>query len=56
MKIAITTSSFAKFSREPLDLLRERGIEYVLNDKGRALTEDEAIEILRGCVGVAAGT
>lgn len=56
MKIAITTSSFAKFSQEPLDLLRERGIEYVLNDKGRALTEDEAIEILRGCVGVAAGT
>lgn len=56
MKIAITTSSFAKFSQEPLDLLHERGIEYVLNDKGRALTEDEAVEILRGCVGVAAGT
>ena len=56
MKIAITTSSFAKFSQEPLDLLRERGIEYVCNDTGRALTEDEVVEILRGCVGVAAGT
>ncbi len=56
MKIAITTSSFAKFSDAPLDLLREAGIEYVLNTTGRALTEDEAIDILQGCVGVAAGT
>ena len=56
MKIAITTSSFARFSDEPLRLLREAGIEYVLNDKGRALTEDEAIKILEGCDGVAAGT
>ncbi len=56
MKIAITTSSFARYSEAPLDLLRERGIEYVMNDTGRTLNEDEAIRILRGCVGVAAGT
>lgn len=56
MKIAITTSSFAKFSDEPLQLLRDAGVEYVLNTTGRALTEDEAIAILDGCVGVAAGT
>lgn len=56
MKIAITTSSFAKFSQEPLELLRAQGMDYVLNDRGRALTEDEAIDILQGCVGVAAGT
>lgn len=56
MRIAITTSSFARFSEEPLNLLRAAGIEYVLNDKGRALNEDEAIQILDGCVGVAAGT
>lgn len=56
MKIAITTSSFAKFSDEPLRLLQARNIEYVLNATGRALTEDEAIEQLQGCVGVAAGT
>lgn len=56
MKIAITTSSFAKDSSEPLELLKARGIEYILNPYGRALTEDEAIEVLAGCVGVAAGT
>lgn len=56
MKVAITTSSFAKDSREPLDMLEAGGIEYVLNPYGRALTEDEAIALLAGCVGVAAGT
>lgn len=56
MKIAITTSSFAKFSDAPLQLLKDAGIGYVLNPHGRKLTEDETIEILQGCVGVAAGT
>lgn len=56
MKVAITTSSFAKDSREPLAMLEARGIEYVLNPYGRALTEDEAITVLAGCAGVAAGT
>lgn len=56
MRIAITTSSFARYSEAPLDLLRERGIDYVMNETGRTLTEDEAVAILHGCVGVAAGT
>ena len=56
MKVAVTTSSFARYSDEPLDLLRRRGVGYVLNETGRALTEDEAIDILQGCIGVAAGT
>lgn len=56
MKIAITTSSFAKFSEAPLDLLRQSGVEFVFNETGRALTEDEAIALLSDCVGVAAGT
>ena len=56
MKIAITTSSFARYSDEPLKLLQQAGVEYVMNDKGRALTEEEAIQILAGCDGVAAGT
>lgn len=46
MKIAITTSSFARYSDEPLKLLEQAGVEYVMNDKGRALTEEEAIQIL----------
>ena len=56
MKIAITTSSFAKFSDEPLQLLNDKGIEYVLNPHGRKLTKEEAIDLLQGCIGVAAGT
>ena len=56
MKIAITTGSFAQHSDEPLRLLAERGIEVIRNPHGRVLTEDEAIELLRGCVAVAAGT
>ena len=56
MKIAITTSSFAEFSDAPLRLLDEAGIAYLLNPHGRRLTEDEAIDILYGCGGVAAGT
>jgi D-3-phosphoglycerate dehydrogenase len=56
MQVAITTSSFARYSDEPLELLRRSGVDYVLNETGRALTEDEAIVILQGCIGVAAGT
>ena len=56
MKIAITTSSFAKFSTEPLDLLKAQGIEYILNPHGRALKQDEIVPLLAGCAAVAAGT
>ena len=56
MKVAVTTSSFAEFSDEPLRLLRDKKLEIVMNPHGRALTEDEAISLLAGCVGVAAGT
>lgn len=56
MKVAITTSSFARYSHEPLRLLEEAGIEYVLNPHGRALSEEEAMGLLKDCDGVAAGT
>lgn len=56
MKIGITTSGFALYSEEPLELLRGREIDYVMNSKGRPLTEDEACKFLRDCVGVVAGT
>ncbi len=56
MKIAVTTSTFAQYSQEPLDLLRAAGHEAVFNPHGRALTEEEAAELLRGCAGVVAGT
>lgn len=55
MKIAITTSGFAEYSSAPLDLLRERGLAWELNPHGRTLTAAEAINLLQGCVAVAAG-
>lgn len=56
MNVAITTSSFGKFSDAPLRLLEENGFTPKMNPHGRALTEEEAIEFLQGCVAVAAGT
>ena len=56
MKVAITTSSFASFSRRPMELFNQAGILPVLNPYGRKVTEEEAIELLEGCVGVVAGT
>lgn len=54
--VAVTTSSFARFSDEPLRLLRENGFEVRLNPFGRALDAAEAKTVLAGCVGVVAGT
>jgi D-3-phosphoglycerate dehydrogenase len=56
MKIAITTSSFAVHSQEPLDLLRSAGMDIVLNPHGRVLTAAETVDLLSGCAGVVAGT
>lgn len=56
MKVAVTTSTFAKFSDEPLRLLKERGLDCVRNSLRRALSENETIALLKGCVGVVAGT
>ena len=56
MKVAITTSSFAQYDDEPLRLLKAQKLQVVLNPYGRAISEDEAIELLQGCVAVAAGT
>ncbi|MBU1001292.1 MAG: phosphoglycerate dehydrogenase [Proteobacteria bacterium] len=56
MKIALTTSSFATYSDEPLELLNRAGIEYLMNPHGRKLAPKETVELLQGCVGVVAGT
>jgi D-3-phosphoglycerate dehydrogenase len=55
-RIAITTSSFARHDEAPLRLLRDAGLEIVLNPHGRTLTANEAGQTLAGCAGVVAGT
>ncbi len=56
MKIAITTSSFATYGAEPLDLLARSGVQHVMNPHGRKLAPDETVALLADCVGVVAGT
>jgi D-3-phosphoglycerate dehydrogenase len=56
MRIAISTSSFAVYGSEPLDLLDEAGVEYRLNPHGRKLAPDELVELCSGCAGLVAGT
>jgi len=55
-RVYIATSSFATFSDKPLDLIRENGISYKINDRGRKLTPEEINESLQKYDGVIAGT
>ena len=55
-KIAITTSSFAKYDTTPLELCREKGCEIVLNPYGRKINPHELPELAKGAVGLIAGT
>jgi len=56
MKVAITTSSFAKFDPQPLDLLNHSGLELYLNPTGRKLKENEIEAVVRDADGIIAGT
>ncbi len=55
-KIAITTSSFAKYDTSPLDLLKGRGFEIVTNMLGRELEAKETVELCSDSIGIIAGT
>ena len=54
--IFISTSSFGKFDRKPLDLLEEKGVEYCLNSFGRKLSKSESMEKYKDIDGLIAGT
>ena len=56
LHVAVTTSSFGKVGREPLDRLEAAGVTYTLNPHGRKLTASETEALLRSCDGVVAGT
>lgn len=55
--ILTSTSTFdrSNFHPDELAALERAGIEVMHNPHGRKLTEDEAIELLRGAIGVIAG-
>ncbi len=56
MKIAITTTTFAKYDMAPMNVLFEKGIHCIQNARGRALTGDEVIKLAKECDGIIAGT
>ncbi len=55
-KIAISTTSFARYDSCPLNLCTEKGYEVILNPHGRKVRPDELIELVKDAVGLIAGT
>lgn len=55
-KIAITTTSFAEFDRQPLELLKANNFEAILNPYKRKLKGEEVIALCQDAVGMIAGT
>ncbi|MGB3113187.1 MAG: hydroxyacid dehydrogenase, partial [Candidatus Omnitrophota bacterium] len=45
MKVLITTSTFAEYDSAPLDMLKARGFEVILNPYKRKLTKEESIKL-----------
>lgn len=56
MRALITTVPFGSVESRPLDLLREAGVEYVINPLGRRPTEAELCELIRDVELFIAGT
>ena len=44
-KVAVTTTSFAKYDETPLQLLNEMGFEVITNSLGRKLSRKETLKI-----------
>jgi len=55
-QVVISTSSFGRSGRQPLDLLEQAGCVVTLNPHGRTLKPDEAIALLAEADGLIAGT
>jgi len=54
-KILVSPSSFGNCGSEPIDLLKKKGFEIILNPYGRKLTTDEVIKLGKDCIGIIAG-
>ena len=55
MKVLVSPSSFGECGNEPLQLLKDFGLEVTLNPFGRKLTEIEVIELGKDSIGIIAG-
>ena len=55
-KVFISTTTFAEFDREPLELLEQKGYNFKLNPYKRKMTSEEIAEHGKGALGLVAGT
>jgi D-3-phosphoglycerate dehydrogenase len=55
-KIAITTTTFGEYDKEPLNLLDMNGFHVKLNPYQRRLKKGEVIELCKDAIGIIAGT
>lgn len=56
MKILVSSRSFGKIDSGAIKLLKDNGLEPVLNPHGRKLNEEELLNLLDDVVGIIAGT
>ena len=56
IKIVISSRSFGKIESGALNLLKNKGLEAILNPYDRKMTEEEIINLADGAVGIIAGT
>ena len=56
MKVLITTIPFAVKDQKPLNLLKEAGVEYLINPLNKKLNEDELVDLIGDYDVVLAGT
>jgi D-3-phosphoglycerate dehydrogenase len=54
-RILISPTSYGKCGIQPLELLKERNYEIILNPFGRKMTSDEVIKFGKDCIGIIAG-
>ena len=54
--IFISTSTFGEFDQTPLQELKKKKYEVVLNDHRRKLSEEEVVRLAKGAIGLIAGT
>src|SRR2546423_587158 len=56
MKIVITTTTFGLYDKKPLTMLRDKGLQVVLNPYQCKLSEQEVVDLCRDADGMIAGT
>ena len=56
LKVAITTSSFAKYDDSPLVLCKDQGVDVTINPYKRKVKPEELIQLAGDAVGLVAGT